>query len=60
MQTCEEVSSPRLEECRHVQISFDELGKNDSGLGCGAYFFPSAFKNLFMKWIYFLLQLKKF
>lgn len=60
MQTCEEVSSSQLEECRHVQISFVELGKDDSGLSCGAYFFPSAFKNLFMEWICFLVQLKKF
>lgn len=38
MQTCEEMSSFWLEECRHVQISFNELGKDDSGLGSGAYF----------------------
>lgn len=49
MQTCEEMSSSRLEECRHIQISLDELGKDDSGFGRGAHFFPSAFKNLLIK-----------
>lgn len=38
-QTSEEMSSSPLEECRHVQISFNELGKDDSGFCHGAHSF---------------------
>lgn len=38
MQTWEVMSSFPLEECSHVQISFNELGTDDSGFGHRTHF----------------------